>query len=188
MFKKDSFDMASPHVLRLADLPSRKATDVAYVPDTSTLAAIAEELELLDLRKMRLEGRLHPMGSTDWRLDARLGATVVQPCVVTLEPVTTRIEEPVLRQYIADWQPPTEAEAEMDEDDSIEALPATLDLAQIAMEALALALPAYPRADGAALQQSDFTEPGVEAMTDEDVKPFAGLAALKAKMEPPGDS
>lgn len=187
VFKKDSFAMADPHVLRLADLPSRKATNISYVPNVAALAVLAEQMGLSALRKMRLEGRLQPLGKTDWTLEARLGATVVQPCVVTLEPVTTRIEESFARQYLAGWQPPTDAEAELHEEDTIEALPESLDLAVIAAEVLVLALPAYPRAEGAALEQTDFTKPGETPLTDEDVKPFAGLAALKAKLETPDD-
>ncbi|TDT77281.1 uncharacterized protein DUF177 involved in 23S rRNA accumulation [Litoreibacter halocynthiae] len=185
MIKKDSSPMAKTTLLRLADLPSRKATQISYIPDTDAMAQLAEEMDLSALRKMRLEGTLQPLGNKDWRLEARFGATVVQPCVVTLEPVTTRIEEPVLRQYLSDWQPPTDAEAEMDGDDVSEPLPDAIDIAEVAAEALALAVPRYPRIDGAKLAQTDFTEPGAEAMTDEDVKPFAGLASLKAKLENP---
>jgi len=177
--------MSDRTVLRLADLPSRKPTHFTYVPDAGTLAGLAAEMDLSALRKMRLEGRLQPMGQSDWTLEARLGATVVQPCVVTLEPVTTRIDEPIARQYLANYEPPTDAEAEMDEDDTIEALPEVVDLAVVAAEALALALPPYPRAEGAALEQTVFTKPGEAPMTDDDVKPFAGLAALKAKLEGP---
>lgn len=179
--------MSNSHVLRLADLPSRKATNILYVPTTTELAALATQLDLSALRKMRLEGRLQPLGKRDWTLEARLGATVVQPCVVTLEPVTTRINESFMRQYIAGWQPPTEAEAELHEEDTIEPLPETLDLAAIAAEVLVLALPAYPRTEGAKLEETNFAEPGEAPLTDEDVKPFAGLAALKAKLESPGD-
>ncbi|EPX81323.1 YceD family protein [Litoreibacter arenae] len=185
MIKKDSFPMANTTLLRLADLPSRKPTQINYTPDAAAMSRLAEEMGLSALRKMRLEGTLQPLGKTDWRLDARLGATVVQPCVVTLEPVTTRIDETLTRQYLSDWQEPTEAEAEMDGDDTSEPLPATLDIAEIAAEALALAVPPYPRSDGAALEQTDFAEPGTEPLTDEVVKPFAGLAALKAKLENP---
>lgn len=180
--------MADPTVLRLADLPTRKATKVLYAPDAIQMGALAAELELTALRKLRLEGMLTPMGKTDWQLDARLGATVVQPCVVTLEPVTTRIDEDVRRRYIADWQPPTEAEAEMLEDETIEALPAALDLAQVAAEALTLAVPDFPRVEGAALDRVNYAEDGVIPLSDEDVKPFAGLAALKAKLEGPRDN
>ncbi|SFR44538.1 YceD family protein [Litoreibacter janthinus] len=180
--------MAQTTVMRLADLPTRKATEINYTPDAGTMQQLAEEMGLSALRKMRLEGTLTPLGRSDWRLDARLGATVVQPCVVTLEPVTTRIEEPFARQYLSDWQPPTEAEAEMDGDDTSEPLPESVDIAEIAAEVLALAVPPYPRAEGASLHQVDFTEPGSDPLTDDDVKPFAALAALKAKLQNPTEN
>ncbi|WP_342748693.1 DUF177 domain-containing protein [Litoreibacter ponti] len=188
MIKKDSSAMADPTLLRLADLPSRVPTPISHIPNADALAALAEALDISAVRKLRLEGVLKPMGKTDWRLEARLGATVVQPCVVTLEPVTTRIEEPLERNYLADYEPPTEAELEMDGDDISEALPATLDLSEVAAEALALALPPFPRAEGAELGQRDFAPPGAEPLDDDAVKPFAGLAELKAKMERSGGS
>ncbi|NNK79430.1 MAG: DUF177 domain-containing protein, partial [Litoreibacter sp.] len=56
---------------------------------------------------------------------------------------------------------------------------------RIALEALSLALPAYPRAEGAELGETVFSEPGTDPMSDEDAKPFAALAALKNKMNEP---
>ena len=53
---------------------------------------------------------------------------------------------------------------------------------QVLAEALALALPDYPRGDEEVIGEQVFTEPGKEAMTDEDAKPFAGLAALRDKL------
>ena len=185
MIKKDSSPMAQTTLLRLADLPTRKITQISYIPDAEAMTRLAGEMGLSALRKMRLEGTLQPLGNKDWRLEARLGATVVQPCSVTLAPVTTRIEEPVLRQYLSDWQVPTDSEAEMDGDDASEPLPDSIDIAEIAAEALALAVPHYPRVEGATLGQADFAEPGIAPLTDDDVKPFAGLAGLKAKLEKP---
>ena len=71
----------------------------------------------------------------------------------------------------------------MPEDDEAEPLPAVLDLSEVMQEALALALPAFPRAEGVELGEAVYTEPGAEPMTEEKVKPFAGLAALKKRME-----
>jgi uncharacterized metal-binding protein YceD (DUF177 family) len=45
-------------------------------------------------------------------------------------------------------------------------------------EALALALPLYPRADGAEDGSLAVTEPGKAAMTDDEARPFANLAEL----------
>ena len=112
----------------------------------------------------------------------QLGATVVQPCVVTLAPVVTRIEEPVGRSFVAGWEPPQGDEVELPEDVDTEPLGTAIDLGAIMVEALALALPAWPRAEGADLDEAVFTEPGKAPMTDDDAKPFAGLAALRDKL------
>ncbi len=81
------------HPVRPTDLPQGRPYEVNLVPETATLTAIAADLGLDGLRKMRLTGQLAPFGKRDWRFTGQLGATVVQPCVVTLAPVTTRIEE-----------------------------------------------------------------------------------------------
>lgn len=167
-----------------AALKADRPTEVAFEPDAATREAIARQLDIPEVRKLRLVGRLSPVGGRDWRLDATLGATAVQTCVVTLEPVTTRIDEPVVRLFVAGLEPPEGGvETEMPEDDTVEALPARLDLADVAAEALALALPQFPRAEGAALSQAQFTEPGKAPMTDEDAKPFAGLKALRERLD-----
>ena len=173
--------------LRLVDLPRNRPRDVALSPGPEERAAIADVLGIVAVRKLRLEGTLTPEGRADWRLDARLGATVVQDCVVTLAPVTTRIDEAVLRRYRADLEPPTGSEIEMPEDDTEEALPAELDLAAVMIEALALALPPYPRADGAEPLDIVVTEPGKTPMTRDAARPFAGLAGLRARMKDEGD-
>jgi uncharacterized metal-binding protein YceD (DUF177 family) len=171
--------------IRLSDLPTTRPTPVRLEPDTAELAAMAAELGVSALRKVRLDGQLRPRGKRDWDLHARLGATVVQPCVVTLAPVTTRIEEEVERRFRAELpEPPPGAEVEMPEDDALEALPETLDLGRVLAEALALAVPEYPRADGASLGEAVFTEPGQAPLTDEAAKPFAGLAQLRDRIKP----
>jgi uncharacterized metal-binding protein YceD (DUF177 family) len=136
------------------------------------------------VKKLLFEGQLTPNGRGDWRLDATLGATVVQPCVVTLAPVTTRIDEKVTRRFLSRWsEPEAGSETEMPEDDTTEPLGSAIDPAAVMAEALALALPDYPRAEGADLGTAVFTEPGAEPLTDEAAKPFAGLADLKKKLE-----
>jgi uncharacterized metal-binding protein YceD (DUF177 family) len=174
-----------PHTLPLARLPRARDTAFDLMPDTITRERIGREMDLLALKKLRLSGRLSAEGRQDWRLEATLGATVVQPCVVTLEPVTTRIDVPILRRFVADLPEPEPAmeEHEMPEDDTLEPLPPELDLEAILIEALALNLPLYPRKDEAALGEAVFAAPGVTPMRDEDAKPLAGLAALKARLE-----
>lgn len=169
-------------IISLARLTRAAPTRFVLEPDAEARARMAEELDLRALRKLRLEGALTPEGKADWRLDAKLGATAVQSCVVTLEPVTTQIDVPFQRSYRADMPDPSGDELEMPEDDTIEPLPTTLNLTALLTEALALALPDYPRAEGVALGQAIFAAPGVTPMTDKDTKPLAGLAALRDKL------
>lgn len=181
------------HEIVMAELPSRKESRVTLVPEAADLAAMTTALDLTALRKMRFEVTLAPMGKTDWHLTAQLGATVVQPCVVTLEPVTTRIEDKIERIYLAQGFETADTQTggtqtndiEIPDDDRLEPLSPTLDLGALAVEALALALPAYPRAADAALKEAVFTEPGKAPMTDKDARPFAGLAALRDQLKDP---
>ncbi|MCI2393339.1 DUF177 domain-containing protein [Aliiroseovarius sediminis] len=171
------------HPLRPAKLPTGRPTAFDLTPDQSTCDAIAADLGLLGLRKLRLSGELRPLGQHDWEMTAVLGATVVQTCVVTLDPVTTRIDETVERRWLAHMPDPEPAEeVEMPEDDNAEQLTETIDLGQVMVESLALALPLYPRVEGAKVDTANFAEPGITPMTDEDVKPFAGLSDLRDKL------
>ncbi|WP_176249196.1 DUF177 domain-containing protein [Sulfitobacter sp. HGT1] len=173
--------------LRVADLPQNADTPFSLRPDADRLRQIADELGLTTLRKLSFEGKLTALGKTDWRLEGRLGATVVQPCVVTLEPVMTRIDANITRLFVKDYIEPEEPEAEMPEDDASERLGTWIDPAVVMIEALALEVPEYPRAADAELGQAVYTEPGAAPMTDEDARPFAGLAQLREKLEDPKD-
>jgi len=169
-------------ILRLAELPKGAERSFEIVPETAVLRTIARELDISGLRKLRFEGKLLPEGKRDWRIEANWAATVTQPCVVTLEPVTTRIDAPILRRYLSEMRDPDLEEVEMPEDDLSEPLPATLDLIEVMIEALALHLPLYPRADGQEPAQIEAIPPGAEPISEEAVKPFAGLAGLRDKL------
>jgi uncharacterized metal-binding protein YceD (DUF177 family) len=178
----------SPHdsptgpVLKVAELAKGVTRSIRVEPGAEAMAQIAEDLGLLGLRKLRFEGQLSPLGKRDWRLTGHLGATVVQPCVVTLAPVTTRIEEDVARNWVANFETPEADELEIPETVDDEPLGSEIDIGTVIAEALALALPAWPRAEGAEVGEAVFTEPGKQAMRDEDTRPFAGLAALRGKL------
>lgn len=170
----------APTRFRMSELPPSRAVTFELRPTPEENRAIADDLGISGLRKLSFKGELAPEGKKDWRLIAHLGATVTQPCVVTLAPVTTRIEEEVERLYLAHMpELPDDEEVEMPEDDRAEALPDMLDLQAVMTEALALALPLYPRAADAELGETVVTEPGKTPLKDEDTKPFAGLAALR---------
>ncbi|MBC7157802.1 MAG: DUF177 domain-containing protein [Rhodobacteraceae bacterium] len=168
------------HPIRVGDRAGRHEVAFDIAPEAATRDALASELGLLKLRKLRFTGRLVPEGRHDWRLEASLGATVVQPCVVTLAPVTTRIDEDVIRRYVARLPEPGPGEHEV-EDDSLEPLGGTIDAAAVMVEALVLALPPWPRAEGA-------PDVAAEASDDDGTRrPFAGLAPLRDRLEDGGE-
>ena len=175
--------MSDTAALRVADLPQNSPTAFDLHPESAALQALASQLGLSGLRKLRFTGSVAAHGKRDWELTARLGATVVQPCVVTLEPVTTRLELDVRRLYLSDWAEPEAPEVEMSDDETVEPLRAEIDPALVMAESLALALPLYPRKDGADLGEAVFTEPGQEPMRDKDARPFAGLAQLRDQLD-----
>ncbi|CTQ50299.1 YceD family protein [Jannaschia donghaensis] len=170
------------HPVRFADLPQRKPTVVRLVPDAGALEDLADRLGVDAFRKVRLDLELTPGPGRDWTLSGKLGATVVQPCRVTTDPVTTRIEDAVARHYTPDLQTPEGEEVEMD-DDTLEPLPSVLDLGEVLEEALALAIPEFPRSKAADDLNMTAAPEGAQPLTDEAIKPFAGLAALRAKMD-----
>lgn len=170
------------HVLRPADLPHSRDYSFALTTTEAERRAVADVLGIVSVRKLTMSGTLIPLDRTDWRLEAKLGATAVQECVVTLDPVSIRIDDSVVRIYRADLPPPEAGEIEMPEDDTEEGLPASLDLAAVMIEAVALALPAYPRKSDAEIGELVVTEPGATPLTQTEMRPFAGLAGLRAKM------
>jgi uncharacterized metal-binding protein YceD (DUF177 family) len=175
----------SPSALRVSKLSQTAENSFELRPEAETLAQIAAALDLSNLRKLSFTGRVVPAGKSDWRLEARLGATVVQPCVVTLEPVTTRIDTDITRQFVRDYEMPDDEEVEMPDDDTTEPLGAWIDPQAVMIEALTLEVPQYPRKGEAELGQMVYTKPGEAPMSDADARPFAGLAGLKDQLQSP---
>ncbi|TDE40401.1 YceD family protein [Antarcticimicrobium sediminis] len=171
--------MTDTQALRVAELPQNTPTLFELAPDAPARALLAQELGLIALRKLRFSGEISAYGKHDWQLKGKLGATVVQPCVVTLEPVTTRIDTEIHRLFLTELPEDEAPDVEMPEDDNSEKLGAWIDPAAVMAEALALALPLYPRKQDVELGEAIFTEPGKAPMRDKDTRPFAGLSGLR---------
>ena len=168
-----------PERLRVAHLNPRAPTDFALHPDADARSRIAEELNLDGLPRLAFEGRVRPEGGDAWTLEGRLTARVVQPCVVTLKPVKSEIDEQVRRLYSPHVHAPEGEEVEMP-DETLEPLGQFIDLSAVMIEELALALPDYPRAAGAELTPDARDDDGAPDTR----RPFAGLDQLLRDGEP----
>ena len=169
--------------LRVSALATRKPTRFRIEATAEQCAAAAAILDITAVTRLRFAGEVQPRGRHDWTLTATLEAEVEQPCSITLAPVISQIREKVERRYLADMPVPEADEIEMPEDDRDEPLPEVIDPGAVALEALALALPAYPRANGAALGEAVFAAQGVAPLRDEDLRPFSGLASLAERLK-----
>lgn len=158
--------------LRVAHLNPNAATPFALQPDAETRQAIAQELGIDALPRLAFKGEVRAARGDAWTLSGRLTARVVQPCVVTLKPVRSDLTDEVHRLYSPHLREPEGDEVEMP-DETLEPLGQFIDLSAVMIEELALALPEYPRAEGA-----DQTGDVIEDDIPDTRRPFAGLDRL----------
>lgn len=152
--------------------------------------ALMRRLDLIGLKDFSVDAEV-----SRWRkgvrVTGRIKADVVQRCIVTLEPVPAHIDEEFDRGYlperdiVGDAKPGQEIEIEDDSElgDLPDILRDTLDLGELASEALSLALDPYPRAEGEEPLDLQAAPPGETPISDDEVKPFASLAAYREKLE-----
>lgn len=147
--------------------------------------AAARFLGVDTVSAMTLAGTAERWGEDGVIVRGEARAVVVQTCVVTLEPVASEIAAALERRFLPGVAPVEASELELGPgaENEPEPLGETIDLAQLLLEAVALEIDPYPRKEGAALGSRVYAPPGVEALTDEAMRPFSGLAALKARLE-----
>ena len=179
----DTMPKVPSHPIALADIPKTRPRSFRFAPDADARREIAQLLDAQSVSKFLFEGQIENMDDGSVLLQGELGASVTQACVVTLGPVKTRIDSPVRRHFITDYSlEDVDHQILPEDDENLEAMTDPIDVAAIAIEAVALALPDYPRADDAGLEKATFAEPGIQPLEDADLKPFASLEALREKL------
>jgi len=166
--------------VRLDSMPVT-GRDIAVSPTAEERAAIAAQLEISSVDA--LDVKLHAVRFRGGiRVTGRLTGEVTQPSVVTMEPLSQSISEPVDRIFLPggekDYAGPANAEifVDLEGDDVPDHFEGNeADLSDLIIETLALAVDLYPREAGASLKDIGF-----EPDTDES-SPFDVLKALKPK-------
>jgi uncharacterized metal-binding protein YceD (DUF177 family) len=168
-------------VVRIEPMPPG-GRQIVVTADAEARAGVAGRLKITTLES--LEARLKAVRLRGGiRVTGQVRARTVQPCVVTFEPVTQDIDEPVDRIFLPASQRPREPEpgseafVDLEGDDPPDYFEGIdLDLTELIVETVALALDPYPRAPGAEIEAGD--EP-----KDEEDGPFAALRRLKDEGE-----
>ena len=170
--------------LTVADLSAVSPNPFEFLPADEMLAELARDVGATSISRLRFCGDITASPNGEWCLSGKIGASIVQQCVVSLQDVRTRIDTTLERRYLADiGQVYPGIECPVPEDDTIELLTPEIDLYSIAREALLLELPVYPRKDGAELP--DGTLPLAEDTAPDDpptARPFAILSDLRDRL------
>lgn len=164
-------------IVRIDRLPAT-GRDLKVSLDEPTRAALAEMLKLSSVDSFAATLSVVPLRG-GIRAQGQLVADIVQPSVVTFEPVGQHVEEVIDRVFLPEAQahkPTAGAEVFVDLDD--EDFPdhidgPEVDLSALLIETLALAIDPYPRRPGESLDSLGIDVAGAPA------GPFAALEKLK---------
>ena len=146
--------------------------------------AIARMLDLVALERLAFSYRLDRSGEGRLRLTGRLEASVVQTCVVSLDPVEASLDVPAEVEF---WPASLidELERSAEEPGSLVLLDwpeavveGRIDLGPVIYETLATALEPYPKREGVSF---DWSQGPSEEAGSAKSGPFAALAALKRR-------
>ena len=178
MSERKSSAPAWSYPVSVADIPETgRHADI--VADDGARAAIAKLAGIVALPRLEARFDLSRQGIDGVRLLGRVTATVVQNCVVTLEPIENDIDEAVDLAFTAQSASAAGTAGVMtaDAEDPPEALhDGTIDLGAVAIEFLLLGIDPYPRKRGAVFDAPPAGDPSSH--------PFAALAALNKGEKP----
>jgi uncharacterized metal-binding protein YceD (DUF177 family) len=135
--------------------------------------ALAARMGLVAVESLTAEVTLRRLsGGPLFSLRGKIAADVIQSCVVTLEPVPGHVEEDFDELFAAEGYEPPEEDEEAEIPEFFTG--SDIDIGELAAQILALSLNPYPRAPGAALEE---TTDGEENVSDRR-RPFEGLAEM----------
>ena len=163
------------HFFELGGL-SQAGAEVTVKAKAAELPGLAEWAGVDSVRQFAATVSLRRLSQSRFNFEADLTVDVVQSCVVTLEPVESRISRHIIRELqLAPRLPPEAGELTLSAgDDDVPETIASLDydLAAPLLEEYVLAIDPYPRKAGVA-----FAVPAAPEAPQS--SPFAVLKALK---------
>lgn len=164
-------------IVRIDKLPSA-GRSVSVTADEPTRLAIAAAMKVTTVEHFEAELTVVPLRG-GLRAQGSLRARIVQPSVVTFEPVAQDIAETIDRVFlpaahVENHAPGAEVFVDLEDDDFPDHIDGPeVDLSALLLETLALAIDPYPRVAGENLDDLDVGQDGGVG------GPFAALARLK---------
>lgn len=177
---KNIEDQSFSYPVKVGHISSNPVT-VKIAADPAECRALARQWDVVEVKAFSAEFEVRRWKKDGVRLKGRVKTEIVQTCVVTLEPVASRIDEPVDAIFVPEGSKLARAaltetgEMLLDPDgpDSPETFQGdTIDAGAVAAEYAAMAIDPYPRKDGIAFSAH------LESTGADDAKP-SPFAALK---------
>jgi uncharacterized metal-binding protein YceD (DUF177 family) len=149
----------------------KEAQSYMLAAPEGALAEIAARLDVPAVEALTGTLRVTPTAEGA-AVDGSVEARLARQCVVTLEPMEERIAEKFAIRFARESDAASEVELDLDDEWTEPLSGDTLDLADILVQQVALAMDPYPRKPGA-------EAPAELRPSPEQVSPFAALKALK---------
>jgi uncharacterized metal-binding protein YceD (DUF177 family) len=144
-------------------------------------AALARRFDLVSLDRLTASVELVREGGGTILLRATFAADFAQTCIVTLDPVPGTVEDSFALRYGPPEAEPSDPPTR-DDEPAFEPLTGdAIDVGEAVAQEFSLALPLFPRAAGAVVEEAAVTEE--DALPAASDGPFAALARL-ARRQP----
>ena len=164
-------------IVRIDRLPA-SGRSVSVALDEEQRARLADELKLSAVEQFEAELTVVPLRG-GLRAQGRLRATIVQPSVVSFEPVRQVVDEVVDRVFLPAEEgraptPGSEIFVDLEDEDFPDHIDGPeVDLSGLLIETLGLAVDLYPRLEGESLEGIILGDDPAES------GPFSALSKLK---------
>jgi hypothetical protein len=162
---------------RTGDVPSR-GLDVDREAGEQEREGLCAALELVSCGRLKVRYRIRPLDQGRYAVSGMLEAEITQSCVVTLDPLVSRIKE----SFEAEYWPEAEGDAPgghidtvaLDEPEFIRN--GIIGVGSLIVDRLAIAIDSYPRKPGAVFEWPDAADEQRAADS-----PFAALKNFTSK-------
>jgi len=146
------------------------------------LSDLGDLMQVTKISRFSFSGNILQTSSKKYKLSSTLKGSLIQKCVITSNPVKTILDTTIKRYYISaksNCVPfDTESNVAFSE---LEFIENELDIGDIIIEALALAIPDYPKKQNVKFNGVTITENGLEPLDKIVNNPFSSLEKLKNK-------
>lgn len=133
------------------------------------LADLAERFGFLDLSRLDVSVEIARVGPDAWDVKGTATAELVQPCIVTGDPVPETVDFDIEERYVRASQEGDEIVVGLEDSEPL--VDGCIELGEMVAQSLALAVNAWPRTVDA--------PDGFKAGDVENTHPFASLGSLK---------